>query len=55
MQLTVVREPFRKLDDDDQEGGEGEGVGDVAEGVEFSMSDIVGTLDESVGEGLGGG
>ena len=54
MKLTVVGETLSKLHGYDQEGGEGEGVGDVAEGIEFCVSDILGTLDQSVGEGLVG-
>ena len=50
--LTVVGETLSKLHGDDQEGGEGDGVGDVAEGVEFCVGDALGTFDESVGEGL---
>lgn len=52
MKLTVVGETLSKLDGDDQEGGEGEGVGDVAERVELCVGDILGPFDESVGEGL---
>ena len=55
MTLTVVGETFSKLDYDNQEGGEGEGVGDVAEGVELSAGDVLGTFDESADDGLGGG
>ena len=53
--LTVVGETLSKLDDDDQEGGEGKGVGDVTEGVELSVGDALGPLDESAGGGLVGG
>ena len=38
--------------DDDQEGGEGKSVGDVTEGVELAVSDVLGTFDNGVGEGL---
>lgn len=55
MKLTVIGETLSKLHGDDQEGGEGERVGDVAEGIELCVSDIVGTFDESIGEGLVGG
>ena len=55
MKLTVVGETLSKLYGDDQEGGEGKGVGDVAEGVELCVSDVLGTFDESIGEGLVGG
>ena len=51
MKLTVVRETLSKLYGDDQEGGEGEGVGDVTESVELGVSDILGTFDQSTVEG----
>ena len=53
--LTVVGETLSELDDDDQEGGEGKGIGDVAESVELSVGDILGTFDESARGGLVGG
>lgn len=53
--LTVVGETLGKLDNDDQEGGERKGIGDVTEGVELSVGDIVGSFDESAGGGLVGG
>jgi hypothetical protein len=53
--LTVVGETLSKLHGDDQEGGEGNGVGDVAEGVELCVGDVLRTFDESVGEGLAAG
>ena len=52
---TVVGETLGKLYGDDQEGGEGEGVWDVAKGVELGVSDILRTFDESIGEGFVGG
>lgn len=54
MKLTVVGEAFSKLYNDDQEGSEGDGVGDVAEIAELCVSDTLGPFDESIGEGLMG-
>jgi len=53
--LTVVGETLSKLDDDDQEGGERKGIGDVTESIEFCVGDILGAFDESSGGGLVGG
>lgn len=52
---TVVTPSFRELDEDDEEGGEGEGVADVAEGRELAVGDALGARDDSVGVGGGRG